>query len=226
MNSRRQSASMGVFLRSVLACGVSGSALLLAALPSVAAAQAQAAGGAAVDEVVVTGSRLRQDGMRTPVPITVVGASELKSMAPATIIEAVSQLPQFYANQAPGSTANFFNRGGLGNLNIRGLGINRTLTLLNGRRVVSANAFGGVDISLFPSDMIKSVETVTGGASAAYGTDAVAGVTNFTLDTKFTGARIGVQGGLTSRGDAANYTVTGSFGTKLGSRGHLLVSGE
>jgi outer membrane receptor protein involved in Fe transport len=207
--------------RRALVYGVSGAVLAIAAAP----AFAQEAGGQ-VEEVVVTGSRIRQDGMRTPVPITVVNAAELKATAPATVIEAIGQLPQFYANQAPGSTANFFTRGGLGNLNIRGLGINRTLTLLNGRRVVSSNAFGGVDINLFPSDMIKSIETVTGGASAAYGTDAVAGVTNFILDNKFRGARLSTQGGITDRGDAEHYTVTGSFGTKLGARGHLLVSGE
>ena len=210
--------------RAMLVCGVSFAALL--GVSPAFAGEAGQDGSTPGDEVVVTGSRLRLNGMMTPTPVTVVGADELKAMAPVTMIEAVSQLPQFYANQAPGSTANFFTRGGLGNLNIRGLGINRTLTLLNGRRVVSANAFGGVDISLFPSDMIKSVETVTGGASAAYGTDAVAGVTNFILDTKFTGARLTVQGGETSRSDAANYTVTGAVGFRIGDRGHLLVSGE
>src|SRR5690606_13345279 len=103
---------------------------------------------------------------------------------------------------------------------------NRTLTLLNGRRMASSSAFGGVDINIFPEAMIKGIETVTGGASAAYGTDAVAGVVNFILDTRFEGLQIELQGGMTTRGDAGNYEGSIAFGTKLGERGHFLVSVE
>jgi iron complex outermembrane recepter protein len=197
------------------------------ALLCIAPIGAYAQDQAAVEEVVVTGSRIQQtSGMQTPVPVTVVNADELSAMAPGTLVDGISQLPQFFGNQTAASNDGWFLRGGYGNLNLRGLGINRTLTLLDGRRMISSTAFGGVDINVFPEAMISRVETVTGGASAAYGTDAVAGVTNFILDTDFEGFRTHVQGGATSRGDADNYEVSVSFGTSLGERAHLLVSGE
>ena len=178
------------------------------------------------ESILVTGSRIRVDGMQTPIPVTAVGAEALESMAPGTLVEGLSQLPQFYGNQTPNSTTSWFERGGYGNLDLRGLGINRTLTLLNGRRMISANAFGGVDVNVFPEALVSSVETVTGGASAAYGTDAVAGVVNFLIDTNFTGLDVQVQGGVTSRGDGENYEISAAWGTRLGDRGHLLVSAE
>ncbi|MBN9504425.1 MAG: TonB-dependent receptor [Altererythrobacter sp.] len=173
--------------------------------------------------IVVTGSRLVTNGMESPVPVTAVQAEELEAMDPGALINSVSQLPQFYGNSTP-NNSNFFVRGGTGNLNLRGLGANRTLTLLNGRRVPSTSAFGGVDINLFPEAMISGIETVTGGASAAYGTDAVAGVVNFLLNTNFEGIEAGLQGGITERGDGENYEAKLAFGTRIGDRGHLLVA--
>jgi outer membrane receptor protein involved in Fe transport len=199
-------------------------AALAAGAPAVAAA-ADASDASTLQEVVVTGSHIRQNGLQSPVPITVVTATELKAMAPTTLVEGVVELPQFYNSQTPNS-GNWFTRGGYGNLDIRGLGTNRTLTLLNGRRVISQTAFGGVDVNMFPQAMIRSVETVTGGASAAYGTDAVAGVVNFLLDTRFTGLKLTVQGGETTRGDAPNYEGSLAYGRNLGDKGHVLVSGE
>ena len=162
--------------------------------------------------------------METPVPVTAVQADQLEAMDPSSLIASVSQLPQFYGNTTPNNSA-FFVRGGTGNLNMRGLGPNRTLTLLNGRRFPSSSAFGGVDINLFPEAMISGVETTTGGASAAYGTDAVAGVVNFKLNTKFEGLTVDGQVGETSRGDAQSYQVNVAGGIKLGDRGHFLVAG-
>ena len=91
----------------------------------------------------------------------------------------------------------------------------------------STSAFGGVDINLFPEAMLSSVETTTGGASAAYGSDAVAGVVNFILDTNFTGLEVNAQGGITDRGDGDNYELSAAYGTPFaGGRGHVLRSGE
>ncbi|HEY6815401.1 MAG TPA: TonB-dependent receptor, partial [Croceibacterium sp.] len=150
----------------------------------------------------------------------------LDALSPGPIISGVSQLPQFYGNQTPNSGA-FFTRSGYGSLNMRGLGVNRTLTLLNGRRMPSTSAFGGVDINLFPEAMLSSVETTTGGASAAYGSDAVAGVVNFNLNTNFTGLEASAQGGVTDRGDGDNYELSVGYGMPFaGGRGHVLVSGE
>jgi outer membrane receptor protein involved in Fe transport len=176
-------------------------------------------------QIVVTGSRVVTNGMDSPVPVTAVPAEQLEAMDPSSLIASVSQLPQFYNNQTPNSS-NFFVRSGTGTLNLRGLGVNRTLTLLNGRRFPSSSAFGGVDINVFPEAMIKGIETVTGGASAAYGTDAVAGVVNFILDTDFEGFQAGLQGGLTSRDDAYNWEGDIAYGTSIGERGHLLLAGS
>lgn len=196
------------------------------ALISSAHAHAQDTSGETEDIITVTGSRIRTDGMQAPVPVTVVQAGEIEALSPGALITGVSQLPQFYGNQTPNS-GNFFARSGYGSLNMRGLGTNRTLTLLNGRRVPSTSAFGGVDINLFPEAMLRSVETTTGGASAAYGSDAVAGVVNFILDTDFDGLEASVQGGITDREDGENYEVSLAYGTDFaGGRGHVLASGE
>jgi len=205
------------FARPLLACSASLGALAFAAGPALAQEDT------GNEPIVVTGSRLITNGMESPIPITAVEAETLESMDPASLITSVSQLPQFYGNQTP-NNSNFFVRGGTGNLNLRGLGINRSLTLLNGRRMASSSAFGGVDINLFPEAMISGIETVTGGASAAYGTDAVAGVVNFIIDTNFTGLELELQGGITSRNDGENMKASASWGGDIGDRGHVLLS--
>lgn len=210
--------------RGWLACGASALALVLAS--NAARAQDADDSGETEDVITVTGSRIRTDGMQAPVPVTVVAAEEIEALSPGALITGVSQLPQFYGNQTPNS-GNFFARSGYGALNMRGLGTNRTLTLLNGRRMPSTSAFGGVDINLFPEAMLRSVETTTGGASAAYGSDAVAGVVNFILDTEYEGLELSAQGGITDRNDGENYELSGAFGTDFaGGRGHILASGE
>jgi len=177
-----------------------------------------------IEEVTVTGSLIERTGMNTPTPVTVVTTEDLSLMAPGNMIEALSQLPLFYGNTSSDSPGNYFTSPGSGNLNLRGIGTNRTLVLLNGRRVVSSTRFGGTDINLFPEAMISRVESVTGGASAAYGTDAITGVTNFILDTEFEGVRAHVQGGTTSRGDADNWETSFAFGSEIGERFHILLS--
>lgn len=109
---------------------------------------------------------------------------------------------------------------------MRGMGANRTLVLLDGRRMVPTSKLGSVDINLIPEAMVQRMEIVTGGASAAYGSDAVTGVTNFILNTDFTGFEARVQGGMTDRSDRDNEEVSLSFGTGIGTRGHLLMSAE
>lgn len=186
---------------------------------------------APVEEVTVTGTRIQQtSGMDTPTPVAALTVGEIANMAPGQITNALTQLPQFYASSTAatfnGANNGFFNSPGGGSLNLRGIGSKRTLTLLDGRRVVAATIYGGPDINSFPSAMLKSVETVTGGASAAYGTDAVSGVVNFILDTDFEGFDGHAQTGHTLRGDGDNDELSVAFGTKVGARGHLLVSAE
>jgi outer membrane receptor protein involved in Fe transport len=161
--------------------------------------------------------------MDTPTPVTVMTGEELQSVAPANLIDGLSQLPQFYANQNPEQVNGGQNSGG-SNVNLRGAGANRTLTLLNGHRVVSSNRFGTPDVSLFPEDLLRSVEVVTGGASASYGTDAVAGVVNFLLDTSFSGLKTHAQTGATDRGDGDSWEAGLAFGADLTDRLHIIGS--
>lgn len=183
-----------------------------------------------VEEITVTGSRLRNlTGMSTPTPVTAVTNTELAVLSPSTLISALTQLPQFLGNTTNDTTTGFFGSPGAGNLNLRGLntgGSGRTLTLLDGRRVVPATGLGSVDINILPSALVSRIDTVTGGATAAYGTDAVAGAVNFILDSNYTGWRATAQVGTTGEGDHDNMLYSAAFGTPIGDRFHLLVSGE
>jgi iron complex outermembrane recepter protein len=179
-------------------------------------------------QIVVTGSRVATNGNRAPTPVTVATSQQLQLAAPKSLSEGLSQLPEFKGSvgvqtQGTGTTGN----NGASYLNLRGLGTSRTLVLLDGRRVVAASSAGSVDIGLLPEALIKQVEIVTGGASAAYGSDAVAGVVNFVLDTHFTGIKGVVQGGATDKGDGKNYKVqvAGGF-SGAGGRLHAVGSIE
>lgn len=197
-----------------------------AAAVSVALANAVMAQQNIVEEVTVTGSRLRPTGFSTPTPVTAVTADELEFMAPGNLIESVTQLPIFFNNTTQDNPGNFFASPGSGSLNIRGLNPNRTLTLLNGRRMTPSNRIGAVDINSFPEALVERVEVITGGASAAYGTDAVAGVANFILDTDFNGLKTHAQAGSSSANSRGTWELGVAFGTEIGTRGHLLVSAE
>ena len=209
-------------VRTLCHAGVAAIALM-AGLGGTAYAQ-DGGDSALLEEIMVTGSRIQRTGMQTPTPVTSVSADDLSNMAPGNLIQSLNQLPVFFGNTTTNAPGNFFTSPGAGNLNLRGLGPNRTLVLLDGRRVVSSTRFGGTDINVFPEAMIRNVETVTGGASAAYGTDAVAGVVNFQLDTEFTGIEGHLQGGITSRGDNENWEGSIAAGTDIGEKMHLLAS--
>src|SRR5688572_25887833 len=145
------------------------------------ALHAQDEGASSPEEIIITGSRLRTSGIDMPSPVTVVSREEVSVIAPTNLVEGLAELPQFYGSNTTQNPGNFFVTEGAGSLNLRGLQSKRTLQLLNGRRVVQSTIFGGPDINLFPESVISSVETVTGGASEAYGTDAVAGRVNSSL---------------------------------------------
>lgn len=177
----------------------------------------------ALEEIQVTGSRIARTTMETPTPVTTMQASELASMAPGNLIDGLAQMPQFYNNQTPDQSNGGQNSGG-SNVNLRGAGANRTLTLLNGRRVVPSNRFGTVDVAMFPEDLLRSVETVTGGASASYGTDAVAGVVNFILDTDYVGFKTHAQAGRNELGDGNTWEAGAAFGYEFDNGLHVIGS--
>jgi len=179
-----------------------------------------------VEELTVTGTRLITSGVNTPTPVTAVSAAELQTMAPTTLIESLSQLPVFHNNLTSQQAVGGSVASGGSNLNLRGLEARRTLVLMDGHRLGPSNKFGTVDVSVIPEMLVSSVEAVTGGASAAYGADAVAGVVNFRLDRNFTGSKYQVQGGATSHGDGGNYKAGVAYGTDIGERGHIIASAE
>ena len=130
------------------------------ALAAPAAVMAQ---DASLEEVQITGSRIVQaPGMFTPTPVTSVNVDTLKQMAPGALSDALASLPQFFGNTTPQSMLGGQNSGG-SNVNLRGAGINRTLVLLDGRRVVSSNRFGTVDVNVFPDMLLKGIESFVRG---------------------------------------------------------------
>ena len=179
--------------------------------------------------IVVTGSRIQRDGYNAPTPLTVLQAEDIEATAPANIADFVNQIPSVIGSATPASSNLSMSAGtsGLNTINLRGLGTNRTLVLLNGQRSVGSALGGQVDVNTFPQGLISGVEVVTGGASAAYGSDAVTGVVNFILDEDFTGLKAGAEAGITTYGDAPNYRLDLTFGTPFADgRGHILLNGE
>lgn len=160
---------------------------------------------ASLDEVLVTGSRIRS-GFDTPTPVTTATAEDLLRVAPRNIADALNQLPAF-SNSLRGDvpvTAATGGQNGQNLLNLRNLGSNRNLVLLDGRRMVATNSANSVDVNLIPQALVERVDVVTGGASAAYGSDAVSGVINFILNDKFEGVKVDLGAGIASRGDLPN----------------------
>jgi len=195
-----------------------------------AAAPAQSPSGAsAVNTVVVSGSRIAARGFNQPTPTTTLTAEELAKDAKPNLFETLVELPALQGST--GRTTNTFSTSsgiqGLSSLSLRGLGTIRTLTLLDGQRVVGANVTGVTDVSQFPQLLVKRVDVVTGGASASYGSDAVGGVVNFITDKKFTGFKFNVEGGMTKYHDDKNGTLQAAWGRGfLNDKLHVSVSGE
>jgi len=187
----------------------------------------------APEQVVVTGTQILRNGYSSPTPLTVLSPADLQAAAPTNMSDYLDKLPALAGSTGPRSSANSVSdgNGGVAALNLRHLGPNRTLVLLDGMRVGpstenGATTAGEVDTSEFPDELISRVDIVTGGASAAYGSDALAGVVNFVLDKNFTGVKGTLQGGVTTYGDDWQYKGSLTAGINfLGGRGHILMSG-
>lgn len=180
-------------------------------------------------ELVVTGSRIVTSGFTQPTPTTMVGEQQIANNAQPNIFNTIAQLPSLQGSTgaATGTFSTSSGQQGLSSFSLRGLQPIRTLTLLDGQRVVGANVTGVPDISMFPQLLVKRVDIVNGGASASYGSDAVGGVVNFITDTHFEGFRGNVLGSITRYGDDKTGLVQAAFGTSLlDHRLHLVVSGE
>lgn len=194
------------------------------------AAPADSIEAADADQIIVTGSRVARDGFQAPTPLTVLSETEIQNSSPTNnIADFVNTLPSLAGSTRPSNSRLNISSGqaGINALNLRNLGSERTLILVNGRRSVGSTITGLVDINTIPQALISSVEVVTGGASAAYGSDAVAGVVNFALNNKFEGLKFEADSGITQEGDGFNYSFSAAAGMAFaGGRGHVLLSGE
>jgi outer membrane receptor protein involved in Fe transport len=191
---------------------------------------AQAPSDATVEEITVTGTRIRRiDGMAEPVPVTTLTTAELALFEPgSTVAEQLDALPQFFQTQTAqrGGPA-LFGAGGGSYLNMRGLGIERTLVLFDGFRMPPADKRGSVNVDTFPTALVRSVDVVTGGASAAYGADAIGGVTNFILDREFEGLKLAAGTGMNEfDNEGKNWNMSIAGGTKIGERLNIIGSFE
>ena len=185
--------------------------------------------GEPVEEITVTGSRIqRTSGFTTPVPVTAVTVDDLESFKPgATMADQLDQLPQFFQTQsAQRGGGALFGGAGRSVVDLRAMGPARTLILLDGARLAPADRDGSVHIDNIPTALLSQVEVVTGGASAAYGADALAGVTNFRLNRTYDGMDVSVNTGATSDGLGDNRRVSFAYGNELGERGHVIASVE
>jgi iron complex outermembrane receptor protein len=183
----------------------------------------------ALTEIVVTGTRIRSTGFTAPTPTQVLGEADLQRAAQPNIFTAITQLPSLQGST--GATTGTFSTSsgsqGLSSFSLRGLGTIRTLTLLDGQRVVPANVTGVPDISLFPQLLTERVDVVTGGASASYGSDAVGGVVNFITNKRFVGLKTNVLAGVTTYGDNHQWLGQIAAGKNfMDDRLHVQVSGE
>jgi outer membrane receptor protein involved in Fe transport len=194
--------------------------------PPAAQVQASASSADTVEEVVVTGSRVARAGFTAPTPVTVLGGEQLTASSPTTLGESLKQIPALNNSVGPRGAQTSSGQGGA-YLDLRGLGPSRTLTLLDGRRFVPGDGSGLVDTNLFPQALVDRVEVVTGGASAAYGSDAVGGVVNFILNKKFEGFKGEVQGGVSNYNDDYEQKYNFAYGKGFAEgRGHVIGSLE
>lgn len=217
-----------------------GAALLSAPNAFAQEAQGEAPPDAPADEaapageIVVTGSRIAATGFTAPTPVTVLGQQELQQQGASNIADALNNVPAFRPQSTPATVGIFSSNAGANLADLRGLGANRTLVLVDGRRFVAGTVAGGgfspsgaVDLSMIPTVLISRTEVVTGGASAAYGSDAVAGVVNVLIDNQLQGLRGNLQYGISQQGDNEELFATLAGGTSFADgRGHVVLGVE
>lgn len=198
-------------------------ALFMSVLGSIPAVHAQ---GTSTEEVIVTGSRIARPEVEASTPVQVISAQAIEQQGSQNVTDILTQLPVVGTATYSRANSNFTTFGnGVSTINLRNMGDKRTLVLVNGRRLVSG--IGGdstVDINNIPVDLLKSVEVMTGGASAVYGSEAVAGVVNFILEDNFDGLKFRGQTGRTSHGDNDRQLFSLTGGRNFGDRANVTVN--
>ena len=179
-------------------------------------------------DIVVTGSHLTRPTLSSPVPLTSITPGELSDGGDVSLGDALNDLPSLRSTFSSGNSTRFIGTAGLNILDLRGLGTSRTLVLVNGKRHITASPGDYlVDVNTIPVDLLERVDIVTGGNSAIYGSDAVAGVVNFVLKRDFDGLALRGQGGISSHHDRGSYFGSVTWGKNFADgRGNIAVSGE
>ncbi len=203
---------------------------LLAPLPALAQAvetipAATTDEASADDVVVVTGSRIKRSNAASPIPLQVFGASDLDEIGSSDLAEGILQLPGVSNSISPQSSNNLIQTSGLSTISLRRLGDDRTLVLIDGKRAVSNSGNSDrVSLSTLPVGFVKRTEITTGGASAIYGSDAVAGVANFILEDSFEGIQLDVRGSTPEASGGEEYRINLLAGTRFSDdRGYVLL---
>lgn len=181
--------------------------------------QATEATEAADSAITVTASRVRGSGFNAPTPLTVLGGDQIDAIAPTQVQDILALVPSFRTTGQPASATTY--------ANLRGIGAQRTLVMVDGRRHVPTFSDGTVDLGVIPTILVDRTEVVTGGASASWGSDAVAGVINLILKDDLEGIEGTAQVGISDYGDGHNHLISLAAGSSFaGGRGHILIGGE
>ena len=187
---------------------------------------------ASIEEITVTGSRIVRRDFESNSPIVTVDSEDFETQTGLNVESYLNQMPQYNPATSP-VTSDFdvqitpVNSVGIASISLRGFGANRSLVLVDGKRMVPINPLMVTDVNGIPSALIERVETITGGASAVYGADAVGGVTNFILKDDFEGFDVDLQTGMTAEGDSEESRLSGVLGTNFSDgRGNVTVGFE
>lgn len=210
--------------RSLLCAG--GAILAIATTP--AYAQEQPTGEQEGGEIVVTGSRIARPDLQASTPVQVIGSDAIERQGAQNVSDVLAKLPAVGIGSTR-TNSNFSDKAnGVATVNLRNMGTSRTLVLVNGRRVVSGIAGrSSVDVNNIPTDLLERVEVITGGASAVYGSEAMAGVVNFILKDDFEGVRARAQAGISNEGDYGTQMIGVTAGLNFASdRGNITISGQ
>lgn len=188
---------------------------------------APAAPEAAAETIVVTGSRIARPDLKAAVPVAIVSNDKLTSLGSTNVSDLLNTLPEV-GQGVSRSSSNFSNTGnGEATVNLRNLGSSRTLVLINGRRTVGIAGSSAADLNNIPEELVDHVEIVTGGASAVYGSEAIAGVVNFVTKRNFDGVQLHAQAGESDKGDAARKYISLIVGHNFADgRGNITVVGS
>jgi len=222
---RNNFALLGLGVSALALCGHAGVAAQESAGQSLPAGQ-EAEAASTGNEIVVTGTRLRRSAADSPVPLQVLGAEGIEETGTGDLYEAVELLPGVSGGITPEGSVSSVQSSGLSTISLRRLGDNRTLTLIDGRRAVSNSGNSDrVSLSTIPSGFVERVEVTTGGASAIYGSDAVAGVVNIILKDDVDGLELNGRISTPEASGGEEYRIEGLWGTRFADdRGYLMLS--